>query len=140
MDNVWFFRAQPCAVLKTPRYCAAKEGCCLYKLFRLSPIELISKTQRKGNGDAAPPGNIADYSLSPFSVPCDEYPYFEICSSLCLRVSAFRSNGKPVKGNQWFGEMLESRHKTPSLISEELYENGTGSDELGPTNALFQLR
>ena len=41
--HVWFFRAQPCAVMKTPRCCAAKEGCCLYKLFRLSPIELTDK-------------------------------------------------------------------------------------------------
>ena len=44
-NNVWFFRAQPCAVMKTPRGCAAKEGCCLYKLFRLSPIELTGKVR-----------------------------------------------------------------------------------------------
>ena len=43
MNNVCFFRAQPCAVMKTPRCNAAKEGCCLYKLFRLSPTELIGK-------------------------------------------------------------------------------------------------
>ena len=67
--------------MKTPCCYAAKEGCCLYKLFRLSPNELTGKAKRRREMATAEEAPLPFYTFH-FTLALGELSNKRICSPL----------------------------------------------------------